>query len=127
VFVLYYDIEIKKDNNGKKYGLTKDCKLAQIATSNRRISVLGTRNAIIGASYGAWKLKREPDKDDSLNTQWYFDEDAPIDTTAEVNTEQQGNEIWTGEGELILPNFTRFVDFLKNMIPKSEWEDNANG
>jgi hypothetical protein len=118
VFVFHYDIE--HDDDGKKYNLTEDCKLATIAASIRRISVLGTRNAIIGAAYGTWKLKREPDKDDSLNTQWYFDEDAPINTTAKVNTEQRGNEVWTGDGELVLPNFTRFVDFLKNMIPKNE-------
>jgi hypothetical protein len=125
VFILYYDIERNKDE--KKYTLTEDCKLATMAASNRRISVLGTRNAIIGSIYGTWKLKREPDKDESLNKQWYFDEDAPINMTAAINAEQNGNEIWTGEGELFLPDFSRFVSFLKNMIPKSEWEDNANG
>lgn len=125
VFVLYYDIE--RNSGGKKYTLTKECKLATMAENNRRISVLGARNAIIGTTYGTWKLKREPDKDDSLNTQWYFDEDAPVNTAAEVNTEQKENEVWTGEGELILPDFTCFVSFLKNMIPKNDWEDNANG
>jgi hypothetical protein len=125
VFVLYYDIAWDGDN--KKYTLTPNSKLAQIALSNRRISVLGTRNAIIGSVYGKWKLKREPDKADSLNTQWYFDEDAPISEEIELNTEQEGNEPWTGEGELILPDFTHFVGFLKNMIPKNEWEGNSNG
>jgi hypothetical protein len=125
VFVFYYDIEWIGDE--KQYALTEDCKLAQIAKSNRRISVLGCRNAVIGALYGLWKLKREPDREDSLNTQSYFDEDAPINPFVELNNEQHGDEAWTGEGELILPDFTRFVDFLKYMISNTEWEDNANG
>jgi len=125
VYVFYYDI--KMEGNNKKYTLTPDCKLAEIAYNNRRISLLGTRNAIIGSVYGTWRLKREPDKSDSLNTQWYFDEDAPINKDVEIKTEQQGNEVWTGYGELVLPNFVRFVDFLKNMIPKNEWEDSDNG
>ncbi|GHS87088.1 SIR2 family protein [Synergistales bacterium] len=125
VFVLFYDIEWEDDT--KKYALTPDCKLAQIALNNRRISVLGARNAIVGSVYGTWKLKREPDKEDSLNVQWFFDEDAPINDEVGINEELQGNETWTGEGELTLPNFTHFVDFLKNMIPKNEWENSANG
>jgi hypothetical protein len=121
VFVLYYDIV-----RHHEYTLTIENKLAQIALNNRRISVLGTRNAIIGSTYGMWKLKREPDKNDTLNVQWYFDEDVSFNDGAEVKVEQKGNEVWTGTGELILPDFNRFVDFLKNMIPKNEWE-NDNG
>jgi hypothetical protein len=125
VFVLCYDIEW--ENDMKRYTLTANSKLAQIAASSRRISVLGMRNAIIGSMYGTWKLKREPDKNDSLNTQWFFDEDAPINIEIEKETEEKGNELWTGEGELVLPDFARFVDFLKNMIPKNEWEGSGNG
>ena len=125
VYVLFYDIEWEE--NEKIYILTKDCKLTQDALKNRRISILGTRNAVIGATYGMWKLKREPDKNDSLNVQWYFDADAPINADAEIKVEQKGNEVWTGMGEFILPNFVNFVDFLKNMIPKNEWKENDNG
>jgi hypothetical protein len=125
VFVFYYDIV--RDKEGKKYLLTKDSKLAQIALNNKRISVLGARNAIIGFTYGKWKLKREPDKSDTLNVQWYFDEDAPINTDAKITVEQKENEEWTGEGELVLPDFNRFVGFLKNMIPKNEWEESDIG
>jgi hypothetical protein len=124
VYVLFYDIA-KTDGN-KEYTLTENCKVAKIALSNRRISLLGTRNAVIGSVYGTWKLKREPDKDDSLNTQWYFDEDAPINTTVGIKEEQKGNEVWTGEGELALPDFARFVDFLKKMIPKNEREESGD-
>ena len=125
VFAFYYDIV--GSGELKKYTLTEDCKLAQIALNNRKVSVLGTRNAIIGSVYGKWKLKREPDKNDTLNVQWYFDEDAPINTSIDIKVEQQGNEVWTGEGELVLPDFVRFVSFLKNMIPKNEWEEDGVG
>jgi len=125
VFVLFYDIE--HGESGKKHTLTEDCKLTQDALKNRRISVMGTRNAVIGATYGMWKLKREPDKNDSLNVQWYFDADAPINADVEIKVEQKGNEVWTGMGEFILPNFVSFVDFLKNMIPKNEWKEINNG
>jgi hypothetical protein len=124
VFVLFYDVA--KISAKKEYTLIQNSKLVQIAATNRRISVLGTRNAIIGTVYGTWRLKREPDKGDSLNIQWYFDEDAPINTGVKLNVEQQGDEVWTGEGELTLPDFASFVDFLKNMIPKNEWEDSVN-
>ena len=125
VFVLYYDVWNKDGQKG--YSLTEDCKLAKIASNNRRISVLGTHSAIIGSIYGIWKLKREPDKADSLNTKCYFKTADLINNTAEPKTEQEGNEEWTGEGELVLPDFVSFVSFLKNMIPQNEWEDNANG
>ena len=126
VFVFCYDINPDADRR-KEYTLTEDSKLAQIALHNRRISILGTRNAVIGSTHGIWKLKREPDKNDALNIQWYFDEDAPINNEVEINTVQKGNEVWTGEGELVLPDFVRFVDFLKKMIPKNEWEESDNG
>jgi len=120
VYVFYYDIEWKEKK--KQYTL-QNSELTKIALRNRRITVLGTRNAIIGTNYGIWKLKREPDKNDTLNIQWFFDEDAPISVSGELGKEQKGDEIWTGEGELTLPNFVSFVDFLKNMIPKDAWED----
>ena len=114
VFALYYDAV--PENDGKRYLLTENDKLAQIAAGNRRLSVLGMRNAVLGSKFKTWKLKREPDKDDTLNVSLFFDEDAPY-KEIEINDEQEGNEFWTGEGELCLPNFVRFVKFLKEMIP----------
>jgi|TergutMp193P3_1026864.scaffolds.fasta_scaffold17479_1 hypothetical protein len=124
VYVFYYDI-VKQDNK-KEYTFSQNCDMANLAFKSRRITVLGTRNAIIGTDYGIWKLKREPDRDDSLNVKWFFDEDAPINTNAELEKEQKGDEVWTGEGELTLPNFVSFVDFLKKMIPKDGWKENDN-
>lgn len=114
VYVLYYDI--CWDENKKKYLLTEDSKMAEIALNNSRISVLGCRNAIIGGQYGAWQLKREPDKEDSINVNYFFDEDAPKNTNVQLNTTQTGSEIWTGNGEFILPDYAKFVKFLQSMI-----------
>jgi flavodoxin len=125
VFVLFYDIE--GDGNNKKYTLTKDCKLSRIASGNRRISVLGMRNAVIGSAFGTWKLKRKPDIDTTLTAQKFYKEDEPADDAGATADGQQAKTTWTGEGELTLPGFARFVDFLKNMIPKNEWEDDLNG
>ena len=114
VYVLYYDILWKE--NKKVYSLTENCELAQLALSNNRISVLGCRSAIIGGRYGEWKLQREPDKEDTINVNLYFDEDAPEKDSIPLSTEQQGSEEWTGKGELILPDFSKFVCFLRGMI-----------
>ncbi|MCL2147262.1 MAG: SIR2 family protein [Synergistaceae bacterium] len=124
VFAFYYDVV--KENDGKKYMLTEDSKLVQIATENRRVSVLGMRNAVLGARRGTWKLKREPDKNDTLNVALYFDEDAPFNDIG-MSYEKKGDEFWTGEGEFSLPDFVRFVIFLKEMIHDNEWENVDNG
>lgn len=114
IYVLYYDIYW--ENSCKKYSFTRDSKLAQMALSNSRISVLACKNAVIGGQYGEWKLKREPDIEDTLNVNLYFDEDAPQNEDDELNKEQKGNEEWSGKGEFILPDFAKFVTFLQSMI-----------
>ncbi len=112
VISLFYDIIQDKD---KACSLTEDAKLTKLAKSNRKLSVYGCRNAVIGGKYGCWKLKREPDKDDTININLYFDEDAPCGDE-EKGKEKKGAEIWTGEGELLLPDFTKFIAFLQSMI-----------
>ena len=102
VFVLYYDEYT--EGNDKKYLLQKDSKLSKIAKETKKISVYGMRNAVIGGVFGEWKLKNEPDKEDTININLYFDEDAAID------------EDWTGKGRFILPDFAKFVNFLTTMI-----------
>ncbi|MBO7074482.1 MAG: SIR2 family protein [Bacteroidales bacterium] len=117
VYVLLYDISWDKDEAGKdvkNYSFSEDTALAKMAISNSKISVFASRSAVIGGVYGNWKLKREPDKDDSINIDKYFDEDACASTE-----DKKGKEItqsWTGEGELIIPDFSKFVAFLKSMI-----------
>lgn len=114
VFVLFYDIIWEE--NKKKYELTENSFLAKLAKENSKLSILGCRNAVFGCKFGAWKLKREPDKTDTISVNLYFDEDAPLDIRAEIGKEQHGNEIWTGEGEFVLPDFFKFVSFLQSMI-----------
>lgn len=116
VFVFYYDICW----NGKKkvYALTDSSPLTKLAKENSKLSVLGSRNAVLGCQYGKWKLKREPDKDDTININLYFDEDAPLDESDKIGEEKQGKEQWTGEGEFIITDFSKFVSFLQSMIYK---------
>lgn len=114
VYVLYYDIEWEE--NFKKYSFTENHSLAQIALSNSRISVLACKNAVIGGQYGEWQLKREPDIEDTISVNYYFDEDAPEDAVIPLNEEQKGTEKWSGKGELIIPDFAKFVTFLQSMI-----------
>jgi hypothetical protein len=117
VFVLYYDTdnEIVKENNS----------VASIAKKNRKISVLSTNYCIKGTKIGKWKLKREPSIEDTIHVNLYFDEDAPEPNT-EIGIEENQDSVaspYTGEGRFILPDYSKFVRFLINMIPSNEWED----
>lgn len=121
IFVLLYDIEWNE--NTKLYALSENSKLAKLALKNNRISIFGCRNAIIGGKYGEWMLKREPDKDETLSTNYYFDEDAPIDESLPLNIKKTGEQGWTGKGELILPDFAKFVRFLQSINYNSKVND----
>lgn len=122
VIVLYYD-EVWKKGGEKKYReylLKPDSSLYKIIKSQTKISVFGMRSAVIGGKYGEWKLRTEPDKDDTIELNLYFDEDGPENDTVEKKVEKKGDEIWTGKGKLILPDFCKFVKFLKSMVLKNE-------
>lgn len=119
IFVLLYDI-VRREGK-KQYTLTEDSDMAKLAMKNSRISVLGCRNAVIGGKYGVWRLKREPDKDETISVNYYFDEDAPVKEGMTLKAEKNGEEEWTGYGELMLPDFSKFVRFLESMIV--EWRE----
>lgn len=114
IYVLFYDIYW--EGKQKKYSFTEEHELAQMAMGNNKISVLACRNAVIGGRYGEWRLKREPDAEDTINVNYYFDEDAPQKEDIPLKKEQKGNEEWSGKGEFILPDFAKFVNFLQSMI-----------
>lgn len=114
IYVLFYDIYWEE--NYKKYSFTEEHELAQMALGNNKLSVLACRNAVIGGQYGEWRLKREPDAEDTINVNFYFDEDAPQKDDVPLKKEQKGNEEWSGKGEFILPDFAKFVNFLQSMI-----------
>ncbi len=100
--------------------LTRESKLTQLAFENSKISIYGSRNAIIGCNYGEWVLKSEPSKDDTVSLNLYFDEDAHSNKAEELNKEVTGEEIWTGKGEFVLPDFSKLVNFLNAMINENE-------
>lgn len=119
VIGLFFDKFDKIDANSK---------ISKIGLDNSKISIYASRSAIIGCNYGEWKLKSEPSKDDSVNIDLYFDEDAAIDTTVNKNTETKGKELWTGKGEFVLPDFSRLVKFLNAMVADNEikkWGENG--
>ncbi|AFV01921.1 hypothetical protein UNSWDHB_1259 [Dehalobacter sp. UNSWDHB] len=115
VYVLYYDI-LWKDGKRNGYTLLEDSNLAKLGKANGKISVLGCRNAVIGCQYGKWRLKREPDKEDTINVNLYFDEDGPLNVDDPKEEVKKGGQNWTGEGEVILSDFAKFVTFLQSMI-----------
>jgi len=115
VLALYYDI-LWKNEIRDGYALTEDSTPSKLAKANGKLSIYGCRNAVIGGQYSKWKLKREPDKDDPINTSLYFDVDGFSNLDDEIGEEKKGDEIWTGEGELFLPDFSKFVNFLQSMI-----------
>jgi len=122
---LLYD-EYKISNNGKLslgYSLTHDSIVSKLAMQVNNISIYGIRNAVIGCKHGNWKLSTEPSKEDTPNINLYFDEDAPELGDVEMNKEFIGDEIWTGEGRFILPDFGRFISFLNSMI----WSNGLEG
>lgn len=118
VYVLYYDIV--QNGTTKEYSLKEDSHLERIARANSKMSVLGCRSAVIGCRYGTWKLKREPSKDDTIQVSLFFDEDAP-QPDIKIGSEVKDVEQWTGEGELKLPDFRHFVNFLQNMMSPSNF------
>lgn len=124
VYVLHYDIT-KNEKGLRVNSFSEESNLAKLAKRSRKLSILATRKAMFGSKIGTWKLKREPDISDTLNINWYFDEDAPY-TESEISKEQKGNEQWTGEGELSIVDFSKFTKFLLNMIPNDNGDINKD-
>lgn len=115
VLALYYDI-LREKGIRDGYALTEDSNPSKLAKANGKLSIYGCRNAVIGGQYSKWKLKREPDKDDTININLYFDEDGFSNLDDTKGEEKKGDETWTGEGELLIPDFSKFVNFLQSMI-----------
>lgn len=107
IYVLYFD-RIKKDGK-KTYNLKSNVELKQMAERHHRISVYGMEGAYIAGKYDIWQLKKEPDKTDSINIDCYFDMDAPMPKELKGQNEYNG---FSGNGEFVLPDFAKFVEFL---------------
>lgn len=93
-----------------------DSNISKIGLHNSKISVYASTNVVVGCKYGQWKLKSEPSIEDTINVNHYFDEDAPLIETEELNKEVKGDEQWTGLGEFKLTDFGALVSFLKQML-----------
>ncbi len=104
-----------------KYDPIKEkSKLVKLGLENSKISLYGSRNSVIGSNFGDWVLKSEPSKEDTININLFFNEDGPTNTLEEIGKELIGEEIWTGKGEFILPDFKNLVTFLNSMISDNE-------
>lgn len=104
-----------------KYDLiNEESNITKIGKENSKISIYASKSAVIGCNFGEWVLKSEPSKDDTVTLNLYFDEDAYTDPTEELEKEAKGEEIWTGKGEFILPDFSKLVRFLNSMINDNE-------
>jgi hypothetical protein len=123
VIALYFD-ECKSEATGIiHYSLNSKSHIYKLASANSKISVLAFRSAIIGRQLGKWRLRKEPDKEDTPNVNLYFDEDAPADKSEVLKKEFKGSEKWTGEGKFLLPDFKMFVGFLNSMIVENSLTD----
>ena len=119
VIGLIYD---KSSVKGQKptFSLNQDNDLATIALNNSKVSFYGGRTAVIGCKFGEWQLKSEPDKEDTVQINLYFDEDAPINPDDEIQEEKIGGQVWTGNGEFILSDFSKLSRFLNSMINENQ-------
>lgn len=100
--------------------ISHESSVAKLGIENSKISLYGPKSAVIGCQFGEWILKSEPTKEDTINVNLYFDEDAPENPNTEMNTETVGNEIWTGKGKFLLPDFGKLTKFLNKMINDNE-------
>ncbi len=100
--------------------IDENSNVTKIGLDNPKVSIYASRSAVIGCNYGEWSLKSEPSKEDSVNIDLYFDEDAAFDPKEDKETETRGEELWTGNGEFILPDFSKLVKFLNSMVSDNE-------
>jgi hypothetical protein len=104
----------------KSEPINEESEITKIGLENSKISIYGSRNAIIGRNYGEWVLKSEPSTEDTVRLNLYFDEDAYTCQDDELNKEVKGEEIWTGKGEFILADFSKMTQFLNEMVSDNE-------
>src|ERR1035437_2721898 len=125
VIALYYDECKSKESSKTHCMLNSKSPLHNIAISNSKISALGIKSAIIGKQFGNRKLRKEPGKDETPNVNLYFDELWITNKQDELN--KKLDPIWTGEGKFILPDFSKFVEFLNSMMVENSLTNAKNG
>lgn len=119
VIAMYYD-ELWDKENKKIYSLAdKTNSVRDMATheTGGKMSVYGLRHAVIGGKFGEWKLHGEPQKNETIQINQYFDEDAA--TPSDETGEHKGDEQWLGTGRFLLPDFCKLTDFLNDLSSSS--------
>ena len=103
---------------GFYYGeLENDSDVVKLAKRQPKLSIYSKKHAVIGGKYGEWRLKNQPNDEDPIIIGLYFDEDAAIPM------DDNGIEHdWTGQGDFLLQDFTKFVEFLSSL----NYENNKN-
>lgn len=89
------------------YDLLKiESKVVKLGLDNPKISIYGSKSAVIGCSYGSWLMRTKPQVSD--NVEQFF------------KSHPGAEEEWIGTGEFILPDFGKLVNFLNGMVNDNE-------
>ncbi|HEU0046073.1 MAG TPA: SIR2 family protein [Nitrososphaera sp.] len=94
--------------------------LSRLGMANSKISLYGSRSAVIGCKFAEWRLKSEPSPDDTITLNSYFDEDAHSDQNDPIGKKVTGEEVWTGKGKFLLSDFAQLVAFLNALVSDNE-------
>lgn len=123
VIAMYYDQYQDKDKKNIHSLADAKNKVRSMATheTGGKMSVYGLRHAVIGGKFGEWRLRDEPQKNESIRISQYFDEDASL-PSKEVG-DHKGDERWEGTGRFLLPDFCKLTEFLNDL---SSSETNSN-
>jgi hypothetical protein len=90
-----------------KYGkINEQSNVSKIGLNNPKVSIYASKSAVIGCNYGEWTLKTSPNIEDETDLYFILDKNE--------------DEVWTGKGEFILPDFGKLVTFLNSMVSDNE-------
>ena len=103
---------------------TEDHPAVKLAKYEPRLTLMAKNSAVIGGTYGLWRLNREPSASDSIQISSYFDEDAvpanPVISGKDASKKIPEQEVhWDGKGVLKLGDFSELVAFLNLMLPNN--------
>lgn len=115
VIAMYYD---QFQGEGKKVALsltdTKNkVRNMAIHETGGKMSVYGLRHAVISGKFGEWRLRDEPQRNESIRISQYFDEDACL--PSKEAGDHKGDERWEGTGQFLLPDFRKLTEFLNDL------------
>lgn len=89
----------------------EESQVTLLAKQERRLSIYGKRNAVVGGRFGLWKLKNFPSEEDEIQVNLYFDQDA----ATPIADSGKDDEIFTLEGNFKLVDFKKLILFLSEL------------